>query len=70
MPVSNVSVGFLLSEKEQEVARLREQALTSLEGKVCAWANHFFVAWDLCLTFHRSFSDCSYCSCKTESSSL
>lgn len=34
MSPSNVSVGLLLSEKEQEVARLREQALRSLEGKV------------------------------------
>lgn len=29
-----MSVGLLLNEKEQEVARLREQALTSLEAKV------------------------------------
>ncbi|KAL3130258.1 Coiled-coil domain-containing protein 57 [Trebouxia sp. C0009 RCD-2024] len=33
MPPNNVSVGLLLTEKEQEVARLREQALTSLESK-------------------------------------
>lgn len=34
MSPSNMSVGLLLNEKEQEVARLREQALTSLEAKV------------------------------------
>lgn len=34
MSPGNVSVGLLLNEKEQEVARLREQALTSLESKV------------------------------------
>ena len=34
MLAGNVSVGLLLSEKEQEVARLREQALTSLQNKV------------------------------------
>lgn len=37
---SNVSMGLLLNEKEQEVARLREQALASLESKVnlsAAW---------------------------------
>lgn len=33
MSLSNLSVGLLLNEKEQEVARLREQALTSLEAK-------------------------------------
>ncbi len=29
-----MSVGLLLNEKEQEVARLREQALSSLEAEV------------------------------------
>ena len=33
MPIAHMSVGVLLNEKEQEVARLREQALTSLEAK-------------------------------------
>lgn len=40
MVSSSVSVGLLLNEKEQEVARLREQALASLECKVI-----FFAAW-------------------------
>ncbi|DBA74086.1 TPA: Coiled-coil domain-containing protein 57 [Trebouxia sp. C0004] len=34
MSPSNMSVGLLLNEKEQEVARLREQALSSLEAKL------------------------------------
>lgn len=34
MSLSQASVSLLLSEKELEIARLREQALTSLEGKV------------------------------------
>lgn len=38
MSPGSVSVGLLLNEKEQEVAKLREQALTSLESKVCPWA--------------------------------
>ena len=34
MSAASMSVGLLLNEKEQEVARLREQALTGLESKV------------------------------------
>lgn len=70
MSLNNLSVGLLLNEKEQEVARLREQALTSLEAKARVLVFPNVVALQQVPTRPQAKLPAVCCSCMTENNSL